>query len=456
MAGPAQSGLTFDNWGRKLVSDFARPLRTPMYEPRYLTRNPWFPPPPEMVEVASPATLIYRFVPTGPPLSTGARRGATNAPPRILAPATGVLAAAWLTDAQGCVVYRGSAFPSNYVGNVFIADPSAHVIHHAVLRENGLDLTAARAPDEVNSEFVASPDAAFRPVQIVNGPDGALYVADARDGRERGRIYRIVPADFKPPKPPRLGKAKTSELVATLTHPNGWHRDTAARLLYERHDPAAVPLLANLLASSRAPLARLHALHALDGLGALNPTHVLVALQDQNERVREHAVRLSEKLARGGALPDPISTQLQLMAADPSIRVRYQLAWTAGALGRPERAQVLASILWQNPNHPWMQAAILSSLGEGAGDLFVALAEDPRVRGDAVGQEWLRRLATMIGVKGRPEEVAAVAGVAARLQFQPDQAFPLLYALGDGLRGGGSSLAQAGPQDPLQPIYSRP
>ncbi len=39
-AGPAQSGLSFDNWGRKFTCDFMRPLRTPRYEPRYLARNP--------------------------------------------------------------------------------------------------------------------------------------------------------------------------------------------------------------------------------------------------------------------------------------------------------------------------------------------------------------------------------------------------------------------------------
>ena len=163
------------------------------------------------------------------------------------------MAATWLTNAQGCVVYRGSAFPSNYLGNVFIADPSAHIIHRFVLQEAELGATAARAMDETNTEFVASADAGFRPVQVVNGPDGALYVADRRDADERGRIYRIVPADFKRPKLPRLGKAKTPELVGSLSRPNGWERDTAARLLYERRDPKAVPLLSNLLANSRVP-----------------------------------------------------------------------------------------------------------------------------------------------------------------------------------------------------------
>src|ERR1039458_7544000 len=242
-AGPAHSGLTFDNRGRKFVCEPKHPLRTPMYEPRYLARNPYFPGPPERVDVASPATAIFRFVTNAAPRPMNGLPATTNELSRAVAQETSVLAPAWLTNARGCVVYRGNAFPSNYLGSVFIADPSAHVIHRAVLHETELGLAAFRAPDETNTEFVVSSDPGFCPVQIVNGPDGALYVADVQQGRKGGRIYRIVPAGFKSPKPPRLGKASTYGLVAMLSHPNGWHRDTAARLLYERRDPAAAALL---------------------------------------------------------------------------------------------------------------------------------------------------------------------------------------------------------------------
>ncbi len=53
--GPAQSGMSFDARGRKFTSDFARPLRLPMYESGYLDNNPWFPKPPPMPDVISPA-----------------------------------------------------------------------------------------------------------------------------------------------------------------------------------------------------------------------------------------------------------------------------------------------------------------------------------------------------------------------------------------------------------------
>ena len=454
-SGPAQSGLSFDNWGRKFTCDFIRPLRSPRYEPRYLWRNPFFPPPPRMLEVASPATPIFRLLTPDHSLPAVARPRATNESAKAAAPVTNVLVTSWLTNAQGCVVYRGSAFPSNYLGNVFVADPSAHIIHRFVLRETGLDVTAARALDETNAEFVASPDPSFRPVQLVNGPDGSLYVADRQDAYDRGRIYRIVPADFKPPKPPRLGKATTYELVAMLSHTNGWQRDTAARLLYERRDPKALQPLANLLANSRVPLARLHALQTLDGLGALKPGHVLAGLRDADGRIRERAVLLSERLLAAGALPDPVWDQLRLLAADPSVRVRYQLAFTIGELRRPDSPQVLAALLLRDPTDPWMQVSVFSSLAEGAGDLFAMLVSDARIRADPVGQEWLRRLAAMIGVKGRVAELSQVLRLVDQLQSEPQRAFALLYALGDGLHRTGSSLALADPEARAQPLYTQ-
>jgi putative membrane-bound dehydrogenase-like protein len=443
-AGPGLSGLSFDNGGRKFTCDYLRPLRTPMCEPRYLARNPFCSPPATMLDAASPATQIFRLV------------SVTNrAPNQAGAPVAQVLASTWLTNACGCVVYRGTAFPTNYVGSVFVADPVAHVIHRFVLGEFGVEVKAFRSRDETNTEFLVSADPAFCPIQLANGPDGALYVLDRRDADDRGRIYRIVPAGFKRPKLPHLAKATTYELVAFLSHPNGWHRDTAARLLYERRDPKAVPLLAAVLSGSRLPLARLQALHALDGLNALTQAHVLVALRDREPQIREHAVLLCERLSQKGPLPDAVWSQLQAMSADPSPRVRYQLAFTVGELHRTNSAEVLAALLVRDPADLWMQAAVFSSLADGAGDLFLVLTRDGRVRRDPTGQEWLLRLASMIGLKGTAAEVGQVLGFVAQLRNESVPAFALLHALGEGLHWTRSSLALVDPDGRMQPFYSQ-
>src|SRR5207249_2375435 len=100
-------------------------------------------------------------------------------------------------------IYRGALFPADYLENAFIADPEAHVIHREVLREAGIAIAAVRSPDEQSSEFLISRDELFKPVQIINGPDGALYIADKRGSEKSGRIYRVIPENFKQPKAPQ-------------------------------------------------------------------------------------------------------------------------------------------------------------------------------------------------------------------------------------------------------------
>jgi putative membrane-bound dehydrogenase-like protein len=448
---PAQSGLAFDNSGRELVCDPTRPLRLALFPLRYRERNPFFPPPPEMADVASPATSIFRLIPLAARPSASARaRGTNDLVPQV----TNVLSTTWLTNAQGFAIYRGSAFPANYLGNAFIADPSAHVVHRAVLREAGLQPVAARAPDDARGEFLMSSDPSFRPVQVVNGPDGALYVVDAQDGRQRGRIYRIAPLGFKSPKPPRLGKARTAELVAMLAHPNGWHRDTAARLVYERRDRAAIEPLTALLRTSRLPLARLHALHALDGLGALSQPNLLVALGDADERVREHAVLLAEKQARAGLLPDPVWNPLRLLTADPSLRVRYQLALTLGELRQPGCPRVLADVLWRTPDNPQIEAAVFSSLANGAGEVFSMFTGETTLIQSPSGLGLMCRLATMIGVRSEPSQVALVVNYLGHASLESAQALPLVVALGEGLHQAGSSLTRVDAQGQLLRFYA--
>jgi len=444
-AGPAQSGLTFDSQGRKFVTDFARPLRMVMFDRRYATRNPFYANPRELLEVLSPATPVYRFA------NSSARRTSEQV---TVVQGMNVLMPGWMMSAQGSVVYRDGAFPTNYMESVFIADPELHLVHHAVLRENGLEPVAERASDESTTEFLACRDASFRPVQLVNGPDAALYVVDAQDGKERGRIYRIVPNNFLGAKPPQLGKAKTANLVRSLAEGDGWHRDTAARLLFERQDATVVSLLVDIINRSRQPLARVRALHVLDGLQALKETHLLRALSDADALVREHGVLLSERVARNGVVSDTLWNQLKGLAGDPSLRVRYQLACTVGEIQRPDKPALLAQLLRRDFVEPWVRNAVLSSTTEGADSLFVQLAADPRFRNDNAGFEFLRQLATMLGTQGRLDEVTRAIDLLARDQMNTAQTFALLYSLGEGLRRTHSSLALVDPQARLQRFYT--
>src|SRR5438477_4275409 len=307
---------------------------------------------------------------------------------------------------------------------------------------------------------------------MANAPDGTLYIADMyreviehpwslpasikkyldlNSGNDRGRIYRVLPEGFRQPKLPRLSHATTAELVALLEHPNGWHRDTAARLLCERQDESAVPLLLKLRKNSRSPLGRMHALCSLDGLRALRPADLLEALGDGHGAVRERAVRLAaEAASRAGPWSAMIWKNLAALSDDPDVRVRYQLAFTLGEWKEPEKIKALARIIRHGAEDRWMRAAVLSSLAEGAGRLFDALTGDSRWVDSQGGQEFLRQL---VGTIGSQHDPGAVKTVLKYLQKNAGSgaAFVITRALGEGLRQAGTSLSGGDSEGELKP-----
>lgn len=454
--GQAATGLTMDNFGRKYWTDSSHPLAMSLFEARYFARNPYASKPPEWSDVAPPVERIFRYAGEARLSREGGRPG-TSTQPALIVQGSNMLATTWMSKPRGSLVYRDGM--SNRLATVFIADPEAHVIHRLVLTENGLEVSAQRAGSDKNTEFLISKDPSFRPAQIIAGPEGALYIADIQNGGDSGRIFRIVPDTFKQGRPPQLGKAKTHEVVALLAHTNSWLRDTAARLLYERRDPAsvapAIALLTNMVINSRLAQARLDALRALDGLGGLNDGLLLKGLRDPDEHVREQAVALTEKMMNQGKLSNPVWERLRSMTEDSAIRVRLQLAFTLGEVSRAERAMALAEVLDRDATNQWFQAAALSSVMRGAADLMATLAGNVRWRNDPRGTAFLRRLAIEIGVKGQKEEVAQALDFISRAKMEPEPAFVLLDGVGEGLHQLGSSLALVDPEGLLQPFYDQ-
>jgi putative heme-binding domain-containing protein len=406
-----------------------------------------------MVDVVPPAVRISRFVSQRAGASEEKRIAAGSAPSSQQAELRGFPIPSRLTMARGPVIYRGNLFAGEYSESVFVADPVQHTVHHVALQDTPLGRIAVGTSAEPRAEFLMSSDSAFHPMQVVLGPEGGLYIADFHGGNGSGRIYRVVPVAFQQPKALHLKKASTHDLVVYQSSPNGWLADTASRLLYERRDAAAIPMLSRTIGFSPVPNAKIRALHTLDAIGALKEPDVLKGLQDADDGVREHGVRLSVSLVKGGAVSDALWNQLKGLVTDRSARVRYQLAFTLGNIVRPDRARVLAQLPRTDFANPWMQTAILSSSVDQGANLFVILAADSRVRLNPQGKEFLRQLATMIGIEGRMAEVNQVIDFIDRTQLEPEPALAFLYGLGEGLYRGRSSLALVDPQGRLQRFY---
>jgi putative heme-binding domain-containing protein len=278
-------------------------------------------------------------------------------------------------------------------------------------------------------------------------PESLKKHLDLNAGNDRGRIYRIVPEGFKQPPKANLGQASIEELVNTLKNPNGWHRDTAARLLYEKQDKSAIPLLEKILSAKPASpdrlpaLARLHALYALDGLGALKAEHVLAALNDPDEHLRRHAILLSEKFLQDPAARSKIAEKFDTLLADRSIEVRYQLTLTLSLLRDDQLPRRLAKILAAPDTDSWIKSAALNAIHDRALDLLRLL--DP-------GGDLAPQLTQLIAARGIGDEIAALIELA--IAQKTDAAtMHLAAALATGLQKAGIPLeAEKG-----QPLIER-
>ncbi|MBX7071855.1 MAG: c-type cytochrome [Pirellulales bacterium] len=464
-SGGAQHGMTFDDWGRKFVCHNSDHIQLVMFEDRYIARNPWLAAPGARVSIAEdgPQAEVFRISPVEPWRLVRTRLRVAGAVPGPVE--GGGRAAGYFTSATGVTIYRGNAFPADYRGNAFVGDVGSNIVHRKKIEERGIELVARRA--DVGREFVASRDTWFRPAQFANAPDGALYIADVyreviehpdslppvikkhldlTSGRDRGRIYRVVPDGYRQPPLPQLATASAGELVALLAHENAWQREAAARLLYERQDRAAVPALEKLATDLQAavPQARMHALYALAGLGALRAETVLAALADPHPRVREHAVRLAERQVDRST---ELIEKLAALTADPDPRVRYQLAFTLGELPLPARGAPLAALARSDAADRWMRLAIESSLAEGAGDLLIELGGDSQFCANPQNQTLLADLAGLVARrKDQAELTRVLAKIESLCDSHPGLAGNLLLALSDGLTGKtlGDLLAEAG------------
>lgn len=459
ISGGARFGNTFDDWGNRFLCNIRNPVQQVVLPDRYLRRNPLLPVTSALNDVAAAgdAIAVYQISPPEPWRVINAARQAADAATNP--PHDSTVASGFVTSSSGVTIYRGAAYPPEFRGNAFIGEVAGNLVMRYRLAPAGVSFVGTRAHENV--EFLASTDNWFRPVNFVNAPDGTLHVldmyretiehpwsmpddlkarVDLTSGRDRGRIYRMVPPDypagFERPPQPRLGSASTAELVAELENPNAWWRETAHRLLFERQDRAAVEPLRAMLTDSGSALARLHALWSLEGLDALTADDLAVALVDADAHVREHAVRLAEP--RLGDEPELFETVLSL-ATDDAARVRFQTALTLGEVDDERLPAALAAIARRDGADPWTRAAVLSSLSKSAAPFLIDVLADDEFSGGEGGRAMIGQLSTMIGTSKRQSEIEQV--LRAVVEGEPVLQRLVIAGVGAGLKRGGSHLA---------------
>ncbi len=378
LTGPGQFGLTFDDFGNRFVCTNRNPLKHIVLEERFIARN----------RAYAPAATAYDV----------AKAGAAS---RIFALSrawtTSNLHAGQFTAACGVLIYRGNGLAKQFYGNGFTCDPTANLVHCERLRTRGATFSSTPAQNGV--EFLASKNEWFRPVNLAHGPDGGLYVVDMCRaviehpqfmptelkerpdlllGTDRGRIYRVTAkVDIGTRQPPRLDSAASSSLVSLLEHPNAWHRETAARLLYERQDKSVVEKLAEVAIEGRHAQARVHALWALEGLKSLDNGLLHMALDDSDPRVCEQAVVIAEAHFAADAR---LRSHVGRLAQHRDPRLRFQVAMSLSPIAQDE-VEILRDIVIAGIDDEWTRRAVGIAAGPRSAELVLAVFADPPWQG---------------------------------------------------------------------------
>ena len=450
-----QWGVTQDDAGRIYRNVNTDPLFVDYVSPDYYARNPDLVRTRGLYEnlVDQEKTNIWPAHPTFG-LNRGYRREVFRADGT----------ASYYGGVSSPLIYRGTRLPADVQGMGFVADGATNIVHLLRLKDDGQGRMAAE-DYYAKGEFLASTDVRFRPTALAGGPDGSFYIADMyrgvsqdgplqtdylRDyitkrglarGIGHGRIYRVVhvgangaaapmPRDARP----QMSRDTTAALVAHLSHPNGWWRDTAQQHLVQRADPKSEPLLVKLAKDLKADWrSRLHALWTLDGMGTMRADLALLAMRDAKAELRAAGLRLAESgLATGD---QKLIKPVLALAGDGNWQVRVQAAATLGALPDAARTQPMIALLSVHGDDPVLVDAALSGLKGNELPVLTALAAARAAPREAV--------AMLAGALAKRRDAATGQQLVA-LAARDDLPAPVRTALLDGLALGFAGGAQTG------------
>ena len=335
-----QWGIAKDNWGRLYYNNNTTQLIGDYVMPNTFINNPYLRPSEAINKVLIKNQRVFPLHPTT--VNRGYDKGILDEDSLLIN----------FTAACGPLIYRGDQFPKDYSQNAFVCEPMANLIKRNVVNFEDIKTTGEQA--WTNHEFIASTDEAFRPVNLFNGPDGAMYVVDMHRGvlqhraditpyyeehsaakkldtiLSKGRILRIKNTDERLRKIPEFKESSNSELVMLLKSDNGWVRDRAQHILIYKQLKSAIPSLEEFVLDADDEVTALHALNTLNGLNALSFETLAKAASSGSSMLTAHALLLLENFATPDNIDQMAGLATNLTAKNDSVTHLY-LALSLGS-----------------------------------------------------------------------------------------------------------------------------
>lgn len=388
-----QYGMTKDNFGRLYYNYNELQLAGDYVLPNTVINNPYLKPTAAINKSLTDNQRVYPLHPTT--VNRGYVDGILNKDSVLIN----------FTAACGPVIYRGDQFPEEYSQNAFVCEPEANLIKRNVLSFASLETTAVQAWDD--REFIASTDEGFRPVQLMNGPDGAMYIVDMHRGimqhrvsatpyyrngialkeldtlLNAGRILRVKSKDKDLDEIPDLVHASAADLVTLLKSTNGWTRDRAQQLLISKQMTTATPALQKLALDQQNTVSAIHALYTLDGLNALSFELLKEVATSGSSMLSAHALVLLRKFNTTDHINAMKDLATDLLARKDTV-VNLYLAMSLGpwaVLSKDTFLPMLVNLSRIYPDNEVYQEAVASSLAGLEGDFRVFLTKSNDNRG---------------------------------------------------------------------------
>jgi putative heme-binding domain-containing protein len=147
----------------------------------------------------------------------------------------------------------GTHLPEDWRGDLITNDFRGHRVCRFKIGDSGSGFVSREQPEVIKTNH-----AAFRPIDVKMGPDGAIYIADwynpiiqhgevdfrdPRRDKTHGRIWRVTAKGRPLVKFPALRKMPTSALLDLLKSPEQFTRQQVKRVLKERGADQVLPEL---------------------------------------------------------------------------------------------------------------------------------------------------------------------------------------------------------------------
>jgi putative membrane-bound dehydrogenase-like protein len=353
----------------------------------------------------------------------------------------------------GGILYEGALLPDRYSGALISGNLLANTVYSYRLEPKGSSFELRH-----DGTLIDSRDPWFRPVDLLSGPDGALYVVDWHDerashldprdnwDRTNGRIFRITSRSGSPKDPLvdpivqkgpyDLDRMSTPGLIALLGAKNHWWRRSALRVLIERKDPQSEPRLRARIREAKDPDDALWAFWAWAAIG-LSPETTTEWLTDKRPEIVRWTVRLL-----GDSFPIDSGLAARLIAlarSTESPAVRSQIASTCqrisarhaipilealAARGDDERDPQIPLLLWWG-----FERAMREEPGEAAAAVTRLLNDHPIAR-DTLAERMARAL-----VSNATEASLSLATILFSSARNPAARDRVLYGIEEGLVG---------------------